>query len=65
MKLIGWTLALVGVVLLAVWGLGLWSDGCPCMIGLSNGQVVFALAAIVIAGLVLITRATMGRSSGT
>jgi hypothetical protein len=51
MRLVGSAVSGVGVLLLALWGFQQWGAGCPCMVGLSQGQVVVVLALVIAVGM--------------
>jgi hypothetical protein len=68
MRLVGWALAVVGVVLLALLGWQLWIAATlppSILFGLSIGKTLVALAAAIAIGLALIARYSSGRLSGT
>ena len=51
MRLAGSAVSGIGVVLLALWGLQRWGEGCPCMAGLSQGQILVVLAFVIALGM--------------
>jgi TRAP-type C4-dicarboxylate transport system permease small subunit len=66
MRLVGWALALLGIALLALlgWQLSMATTVAPTILfGLSIGQTLAALAAIIGVGLALIARTTRRTSS--